>query len=415
VSTPRTRLLVAAPTGPRLQAYEGGSRVTAELLTRLAERHDVGVLHLRPGDGHDADAAVREACAFVEAVPVVEGNAGVRFLSVLAGLARGRPRWATHLRAPEFGERLRALVEEWSPDIVQLEYHVLGQYLDALPPERPPVVLIEHDPGYATAREHHATHPGRGWRRLVSRADVGAWKRFERRVLAGVDAVVAFTRVDAERLTPLLPPGAQIEVIPFGLTPPIDGAPPAGAAENVVLFVGSFVHPPNVDAAMRLLTGVQPLLAARRPDARLVIVGEAPTPDILAVADGAEVTGRVPDVAPYYAAAAVVVAPIRLGGGIRVKVLEALAAGRAVVSSRRAVAGLDVVDGEHLVLAETDAEFADRVAELLADPGRREELGRAALAWAAGHGGWERTVERYEELYGRLAAGRSDRPSVGVA
>src|SRR5262245_66684682 len=120
MSVPRTRLLVAAPTGPRLQAFEGGSRVTAELITRLAERHEVGVLHLRPGDGHDADAAVRDACAFVEAVPVAEGNAMGRLLAVLAGLVAGRPRWATHLRAPEFGDRLRALVQEWSPEILQL-------------------------------------------------------------------------------------------------------------------------------------------------------------------------------------------------------------------------------------------------------------------------------------------------------
>jgi polysaccharide biosynthesis protein PslH len=94
--------------------------------------------------------------------------------------------------------------------------------------------------------------------------------------------------------------------------------------------------------------------------------------------------------------------PVRLGGGMRVKTQEAFAAGKAVVSSARGLAGLAVRDGEHVVVAETDEEFAARTAELLADPARREALGRAARAWVATHLDWRDTVERYEELYAEL-------------
>ena len=114
------------------------------------------------------------------------------------------------------------------------------------------------------------------------------------------------------------------------------------------------------------------------------------------------VTGRVPDVTPYLDRAAVVVVPLRLGGGMRVKVLEALGAGKAVVASSLAVEGLDVVDGEHVLLAETDQQFSDAIVQLLSDPTRRKALAAHAYAWAHAHLGWERSIAAYEGLYESL-------------
>src|SRR2546422_10461962 len=97
------------------------------------------------------------------------------------------------------------------------------------------------------------------------------------------------------------------------------------------------------------------------------------------------VTGPVPDVTPYLDRTAIVVVPLRLGGGMRVKVLEALAAGKAMIASPLAVEGLAVVDGEHAVLAETDQQFCDAIVQLLADPARRAALAGSARAWACAH------------------------------
>ena len=396
----RLRLLFVAPFAPRIEATDGGSRVMGELVTRLAERHDVALLYARTADGHGADDAVRDACVHVEEYPIRATGRFVRRAKSVVGLALARPRWVGHVTAAGFGRRLRGLVEEWRPDVIQLEYHLMGQYIRSLPSARPPVVLVEHDPGAATAREHHELRPEHGWRRAVSRADVVAWRHYERRVLSWVDAVVVFTDVDRRTVAAAAPPGLPIETIRFGTTP----APGGGdERDDTVLFVGSFIHPPNVDAAMRLVKGVHPRLRELRPGARLVIVGEDPPETLLeAAGDGVEVTGRVPHVEPYLAEAAVVLVPVRLGGGMRVKTQEALAAGKAIVSSARGLAGLAVRDGEHVVVAETDEEFAARTAELLGDPARREALGRAARSWAMTHLAWQETVECYEELYAEL-------------
>jgi glycosyltransferase involved in cell wall biosynthesis len=114
------------------------------------------------------------------------------------------------------------------------------------------------------------------------------------------------------------------------------------------------------------------------------------------------VTGGVPDVTPYLDRAAVVVIPVRMGGGMRVKVLEALAAGKAVVASRLAAEGLDVVHGRQILFAESDREFADATVELLLDVERRASLAAGARAWALENLGWDRVISAYENLYDSL-------------
>jgi glycosyltransferase involved in cell wall biosynthesis len=176
-----------------------------------------------------------------------------------------------------------------------------------------------------------------------------------------------------------------------------------GAGEGGVLFVGNFVHPPNVDAATRLVRRIFPRVRERHPDLSLHIVGENPPPDLVVASDdGIVVTGRVPDLVPYVEQAAVVAAPLRFGGGMRVKVLEALAAGKPLVASRLAVEGLDVADGDQLLTAETDEEFADRISLVLRDGELRLRLGARARAWANENLTWDRSIDEYERLYERL-------------
>jgi glycosyltransferase involved in cell wall biosynthesis len=167
--------------------------------------------------------------------------------------------------------------------------------------------------------------------------------------------------------------------------------------------VGNYTHAPNVDAAQRLIRSIYPRVRAHSPEVRLHIVGDRPPAQLRRMGSRhVVVTGRVPDVTPYLDQAALVVVPLRQGGGIRVKVLEALAAGKAVVASPRAVVGLDVVAGEQVVIAESDQEFGDAIVQLLADPERRRSLARRARAWACDALGWERATAAYERLYRSL-------------
>jgi len=313
-------------------------------------------------------------------------------------LVAGTPLWVANWTDPEFASRLRALVRSWRPQVVQLEFHVMGQYLPLLAGERCLRILVEHEPGHVAALERwrNARGPIR-WARAI---DARAWERFERAVLAGVDAVVAFTDEDVGRLAALSPP--MIVAIRPGIHVPARPLDSAGR-EREIVFIGNFTHPPNLDAALRLATTIHPRVRAHVPGVRLTIVGDQPPPELRALATtDVAVTGRVPDVAPILDRAAVVVAPLRLGGGIRVKILEALAAGKAVVASSLAMEGLAVTTGEQCIIADTDEAVAAAIVTLLEDAALRSRVGEAARQWAAAHLGWAQTVAAYDALYDRL-------------
>ena len=198
-------------------------------------------------------------------------------------------------------------------------------------------------------------------------------------------------------------PHTPIVRIPLGMALPEHPLNPLGHSPPSLLFVGNFGHPPNADAAVRLISAIFPRVQARFPELVLHIVGEQPAPRVRQMANAnVIVTGPVPDVTPYLDRAALVVVPLRLGGGMRVKVLEALAAGKAVIASPLAVEGLDVVDGEHVFVAESDPQFCDAIAQLLAHPEQRAALAARARAWAHANLSWERSVVAYETLYQNL-------------
>jgi glycosyltransferase involved in cell wall biosynthesis len=224
-----------------------------------------------------------------------------------------------------------------------------------------------------------------------------AWERYERAVARRADAVVVLTVRDREAMLPYSP-ATPLVVIPLGIEAPERPLDPAGQPPPSVLFVGNFNHPPNVEAAVRLAGSIFPRVRQRYPEAVLHLVGDAP-PGI--DGPGVVVTGRVPSVEPWLDRAAVVAAPLSSGGGMRVKVLEALAAGKAVVASPLAAEGLE---GAPLLLAESDEETAEAIAGLLEDRDRRVALAAQGREWVIAHLSWQRTVDAFEALYERLVS-----------
>jgi glycosyltransferase involved in cell wall biosynthesis len=397
------RLLFLLPFPPDPEGVHGASRMTGQLLWELAGGNEVAALYLRAPEEPPIAPALAARLAHSSEVERPSLHAGLgarRTVRRALGLVGGRPLWATDWRVPELTRRLRGTVAEWPPDVVQAELLVMGQYLSSLGGARPATVVVDHDPGAAAAAGLAARE--RGWRRVARLADAAAWRRYTHRVLGAADAAVAFTAGDLELLRGL-GSGARLVRIAPGIALPAAAADPVGTDPPCVLFLGSFIHPPNVDAAIRLADAIFPAVRARVPGARLEIVGDAPPPAVRGLAgDGVAVTGRVPDTRPHVDAAAVVAAPLRLGGGMRVKVLEALAAGKALVATPRAVAGLELEPGVHVALGESDAELADAIAELLEDPARRKLMGTAAREWARDRLDWRHAAAAYERLYESL-------------
>jgi len=399
----RRRILLVTPFAPARDGVHGSALAVHGVCSALAEAHELMIVHL------DAEAAVDPAlagrCAAVESLAVASAGSIRRRLLALAALAQGRPQWAGELGIGRIRRRVAQLGESFAPHVVQVEHTILASALAAARAEALRVVTI-YDPAgsWHDFAGFHQQGP-----RLAHRLDALAAARQERRALALADGAIVFTAQDLRTVTSgRRPPRARLACIPLGWNVPATALDPVGSGPPTVLFVGNFRHPPNRDAASRLVESIFPRVVAVCPQARLEIVGPDPPAALLIHAgQGVHITGAVPSLTPHLDRAAVVTAPLRLGGGMRIKVLEALAAGKAMVASPLAVAGLEVTTGQELLIADDDAATAAAVAALLSDPGRRRALGEAARAWAVAQLSWSRTAEGYERLYTRLESPRA--------
>jgi glycosyltransferase involved in cell wall biosynthesis len=366
-------------------------------------------MHLRRPDEEPVCESVRERCDFVEAVTVPDpAHPARRFRRWVKLLATRRPVQVTDFSSALYAARLCEVVEQWKPDVIQVELEAMGQYLPLLTDRPGRRLLVVVEPAAKTAEE--IWRASRGFERLLRRLDRKAWHAFERRIAGRADAVVVLTERDGEVASPLAA-GAPVYTIPLGTDLPATPLDPLGVAPPGILFVGGFGHRPNVEAALVLATRIFPTVSTRRPEARLYLVGDKPPPKIRALAGkNVVVTGRVRDVREYVSRAAVVAAPLKLGGGMRLKVLEALAAGKALVATPRAVEGLAIRHGEHALIADSDDAFAEALLRLLDNPRERRELAEGAREWAMAHLDLARMAAAYERLYDELLASPSPRP-----
>jgi glycosyltransferase involved in cell wall biosynthesis len=392
-------VLVCTPFAPRLDARHGG-KATAQLLLRLAERNDVALLYLRAPAESAVDPLIASHCRLVEETPLPrEGRLPHRLVWGL-GVLRGLPPWATDCRSSEYASALERVLDEWRPDLVEIHLQVMAQYVQAPARRNIPRILVDYDPGSAWASEllGMATGPSR----FVRRLEVGAWRHYERATRPRFDAIVVFAERDVAAVKPTAG-GARLVRIPLAIEVPELPLDHEGTEPPTILFVGGFAHHPNTDAALWLAREIFPRVVERAPDARLDLVGHDPGPEVCALAQGAvSVHASVPDVTPYLDRAAVVVAPIRIGGSMRMKVLEALAAGKALVATPRAAEGVAAIPGDQFVLAATEDELVDALTGLLLDRERRRTLGVGARAWAERNLGWQHGVEAFERLYDSL-------------
>jgi glycosyltransferase involved in cell wall biosynthesis len=398
----RLRILVVSFFAPAAGGRAGGTQETALLILALAKTCDVYVLYLR-GEG-EPEAGEELAAAGVR-VEEVEGppprrsplQRAVRSVGIAYGWCRGQPRAVSNLWNPAVGRRLSELWRSWRPDVVHFEHTLMGCYVDAVEPSVPCVLRVLQPIGPAARDEVASRH---GVARLAASLDARCSERFERRVVARVDSVIAFTEEDRQALE-ALNTGTLIVRIGIAVATPERTADPARADDRTVAFVGNFMHRPNVDAAESLASRILPVVRSAVPQARLLLVG-IDSERLGLDSDEVVALGPVPSVFEPLEEAALVALPLRTGGGMRVKLFEALALGKPVVATARAAAGFGVVDGEHIVLAETDEEFAEAIVALLGDRGRREELGSAARAWALEQAGAQAAADSTVELYARL-------------
>lgn len=411
------RILILTPQLP-YPPQQGTAIRNYNLIAHLAARHRLHLLSfLQEGDELPPDSPLFRHCQRIETVPAPRRTLARRLLTTLFSPL---PDMALRLASPAFQERLAALIAGETYDVVQIEGIEMAPYglwLRAWPrfahlTPRPLLVFDDHNAEYLLQRrvfETDARLPRRWLGALYSLIQWQKLSRYEAHVCQQSDRVAAVSEADARALQRLVP-GLDPAIVPNGVDLGFYGEAIAPAqAQNFVLrpwslvFTGKMDFRPNVDAVLWFADQVLPRIRAARPEVHFVVVGQKPHArlDPLRQREGVTLTGRVEDVRPYMAGAAVYVAPLRMGGGTRLKLLEAMAMGKAIVATSLGCEGFEVKDGRELRVADTPEAFAAVVLELLDDEEQRARLGGMARRFVEAHYGWQAIVPRLEELYHR--------------
>jgi len=371
---------------------KGGKIRTYQMLRALAREHEVTYLTLDDGGAApDAAALAREYCANLVAVPFHpprRGSAG--FFAALAGnLASSLPYAVARYRSPAFQARLENLLRDHTFDVVVCDFLVPAVNV---PRElRVPSVLFQHNVEAEIWRRHTEV-AGNPVRRAYFELQWRRMERFEREACHRFDMVAAVSEQDAEFFRKRYGVSDPV-AIPTGVD--IEYFAPEGhdaREERHLVFTGSMDWMPNEDGILWFAEQVMPLLRQRVAGVRLSVVGRSPTARLKALADqhgDIVVTGRVPDVRPWLTRGTASVVPLRVGGGTRLKIYEAMAMECPVVSTTIGAEGLPLKPGEHLLVADDPEGLAEACASLLLDPGMARGLALAAARYVRERFGWD--------------------------
>ena len=375
------------------------------LMTQLARHHHLTAVVL-VDDSFDIDEcrrAMQAYCLEVVLVPNPNSHKGFsKRLLQLRSMASTRSFERLNVSVPALQQALDRVLRAKTFDIVNLEFSFLGNFeLRQAPPgyRSPALVVDSHNIDYDLARQY--ARAGSLARRFYAGAN---WRKLRREELAtyrGADGVYLCSVADQRRLLDEIP-GIQTLVIPNAADveyyrPRSSDSPPDG---RTVVFFGHLSYFPNVDAVTYLVREIWPRIAEVNPEARLKIIGGQAPPSLLALSQpGVEVTGFVSDLRPHLAAAAAVVVPLRLGGGTRLKIVEAMAMGTAIVSTSLGAEGIDAVPGRDLLIEDEPAAFAQAVNRLLAEPALAARLGQSARRLAVQQYAWSGAAGALENFY----------------
>ncbi|HEY7499686.1 MAG TPA: glycosyltransferase [Vicinamibacterales bacterium] len=398
---------------------KGGKLRTWHLMRHLAKRHEITCISFAdPAPPHAHIAGMSEVCSKLVTIPRRESTKeGLRFYAAVARhVLNPLPYAVAQYRSRRYRRAVRRALAAGSFDRIVCDFLVPAVNM---PNRLPcPSALFTHNVEAEIWRRHAETER-RPMRKRLYRTQWKRMLRFEGRTMARFDRVLAVSEVDRDTLQRLYGNelAAPVSVIPTGVDTqyfvpqPVD---PSGARR--IVFTGSMDWLPNADGVEYFCREILPLIRRDEPDATFTIAGRSPTPAVRRLAQdrGVEVTGRVEDIRPYLAKSAVYVVPLRIGGGTRLKIFEAMSAGRAVVSTSIGAEGLPTENGRHLLIADDPQAFAHAVVRLLRDATTREAIERAARALVTGRYDWAAAAMHLEQalVETRMAAPRGRTSSV---
>jgi polysaccharide biosynthesis protein PslH len=400
--------------GLLLPLDKGGKLRTWHVMRHLAARHDITYVSFGEPD-HDPGVreGMREVCNQLEVVPRADTSKGTwRFKAEAAAHLFNRLPYAVgKYRSAAYRTIVQGHLDRRRFDLIVCDFLFPAVNL----PQRLPcsTVIFTHNVESEIWRRHAETARSPIARALLAQQ----WRRmlrFEGRTLSRFDLVLAVSDADRQTFGRLYPGALRtpVHVVQTGVDttyfspaaapaePGEPGEAPKGAARRAhLVFTGSMDWLPNEDGMLYFVRDILPRIREAEPDATLSIIGRAPTPAVkrLATEAGIEVTGRVDDVRPHVAAGAVYVVPLRIGGGTRLKIFEAMAMGKAVVSTTVGAEGLPVTSGRDVVIADEPAAFARAVVGLIRDAESRRRIEVEARRLVVERYDWSAVAQDFED------------------
>jgi glycosyltransferase involved in cell wall biosynthesis len=386
----------------------GALQRTHQLLMRSAAAHDVGLIALAPGAAGARDVSVQDAARYLGPVlqfcdihPLSNGPGGLwRILALLRAAAGQESFWEHWFYDRDAEAGLRRRIAAFGPDVVHLDSVMLAAYLPSI--GQGPVVVTHHNVE-SDLYAQRASLERWPFRALLGR-EARKLAALEARLGASAAMNVLVSEADAARLRDLVP-GARTSVVPNGVDTAFFCADAAVHPQpKSLVFVGGMDWYPNRLAMEWVASELWPELARDDGDRTMTVVGRQPPSLLLEAAANdsrLRVTGFVPDVRPYISTSSIYVCPIRVGGGTRLKILDALSMGRPLVSTALGVSGLELVEGTHYLRAETASEFVTQVARLDRDPALRIALGRNGRSLVEQRYSWSIVGRQLETAFSR--------------
>lgn len=386
-------------TGPSFMhpTTKGGQIRTLGILQRLSRWHEIHYVAYE--DPAHPEGPARAAEYSFRAYPLrhrVADKRSIRFAAEIAvGLFSRVPLAIRRFHSPGLRPFLEKLVAREAFDRVVADFLVMAESC----PDPARSVLFQHNVETMIWRRR-AQYAGDPLRKLYFRLQADRMFAYERQACRAAGRIIAVSAVDAGLMRTMF--GAErVSEIPTGVDLDYFARPASVDRVADLVFIGSMDWLPNVDGVGYFVREVLPLIRRRRPDCTLAIVGRTPPPEIADLGrkdSGVRVTGTVPDVRPYLWGSAISVVPLRIGGGTRLKIYEAMAAGVPVVSTTVGAEGLEVHPPEDIRIADSAADFAESCLELLADEDQSQRIASRAREMVARQFSWEQVARRFAEV-----------------
>lgn len=375
----------------------GGRMALYQEARQIGRRHRLTLLSL---SDRKPEQGIGDLADFCESVITVNDRTGAVF-TLLDAATSERPWAMSRFHSRALAKKAAEICENRGIDIVHFDHLQTAAYRAALPSDMP-CLLREHNVE-SRILERYAERGAPAPLRGLARRQARAVARYESIACARFDLCLAVTGVDAARLRELSP-AARIEILPDGVDlEAFRPMAPRDPARPLVVTTGDYSWGPTRDGLLFLVRDVWPRVRAMRKNAELAVVGRG-APLEISANDGILLRGRVEDVRREIANAAVFVSPTRIGSGIRIKILEAMAMERAVVSTHLGAEGIEAKSGRHLRLADSAEDLAADILSLLDDPVERNRLGTAAGALVRERYDWDTLGEELDALHRHIAA-----------